>query len=70
LKEYGIIGFKDGVIAANSSSTVELHETGITKYIDNTDCPSIILDPRKLFDEVKGFYQGYIKNLKDPDSKF
>jgi hypothetical protein len=59
-----------GVIASGIPTTTEFHLEGITKYVDNTNCPSIIINPNKLFDEVNSFHQAYIKDLKNKNAQY
>jgi hypothetical protein len=54
----GIWGCKD---------EIEYHPKGETLYVDGADCPSVVVDPRKLFRKVMIEFEDYFNRLLNDD---
>ena len=53
------------------ATVVEFQPAGYTKYAaSGADCPTVLLDPWLLLDQVKTALAGYVANLKNRDPKF
>lgn len=55
---------------SGQSSIVSWHPTGITKYADGTDCPTVVTFPKLLFDAVSGAFATYLDELLNVDAKY
>ena len=48
-----------------------LHASGFTKYArDNADCPTVLVNPWLLLDQVKAELEAYVGELKTPAPRF
>jgi hypothetical protein len=49
---------------------IEVHEKGETEYAAGGDCPTVVFNPWQIFDDTVKVFETYLKNLKDPSTKY
>lgn len=49
---------------------IEYHPKGETLYADGSDCPSVVIDPRKLFRKVMTEFEDYFTRLLNDDTQY
>ena len=54
-------------VVADHADTIEYHPKGITLYVNGTDCPTVVINPEKLFHTIKGVFEDYFDKLNNPD---
>lgn len=59
-----------GVLAGLDGKMVDTDPDVCTKYRNNSDCPTVRMDPTVILDEVKKMFDKYLATLVDPDPKF
>lgn len=57
---YGAISGLDRVVRIEAS--------GVTRYQNGRDCPTVIFDPHRVLDELSSFLERYVAKLRDKDS--
>jgi hypothetical protein len=83
LKTYAEVlysGFRCGILheahvplyGAISGQTpiVSWHKSGITKYADGTQCPTVVVFPKHLLDALSGVFVSYIDELLNQDPQY
>lgn len=55
---------------SGQTSIVSWHDSGITKYADGTQCPTVVVYPKQLFDTLAGIFISYIDELLNQDAKY
>lgn len=58
-----------GVLYGNPTP-FSFQTSGITKYANGTDCPTVICNPREVFQEVETAFLQYLDELLNPDPRF
>lgn len=52
------------------ANVLDFQPTGVTKYADGTDCPTVVCFPQELFKELETVFIKYIFDLSNPDPAF
>jgi hypothetical protein len=55
-----------GVISGGQSRVIQ-QQPGLTRYANNTPCPTLILDPSKFLVSVESLFDRYIHRLRNSD---
>jgi hypothetical protein len=59
-----------GVVAGHAK-LLEYHSAGITRYVDGTDCPTVVIHPQEFFEKIKAdVFEAYFTELSDPDPHY
>jgi hypothetical protein len=57
-------------VVADHADLVEYHPTGITRYVNESDCPTIVINPESFFREIKSAFENYFQKLNDRDPQW